>query len=117
MLLGATRGPDANPAVRNRLAEVEDVQWLPAEPMDAEDTGGSSRERSAPVTRTRTWLRCSGIERAETRSSLKNCREWPSPIGFSSLMAPFRPARRSRPRKASWTAFSNVRDCRVRSRG
>ena len=39
MLLGATRGPDANPAVRNRLAEVEDVQWLPAEPMDAEDTG------------------------------------------------------------------------------
>ena len=39
MLLGATRGPDANPAVRKRLAEVEDVQWLLAEPMDAEDTG------------------------------------------------------------------------------
>ena len=39
MLLGATRGSDANPAVRNRLTEVEDVQWLPAEPMDAEDTG------------------------------------------------------------------------------
>ena len=39
MLLGATRGPDANPAVRKRLAEVEDVQWLPAEPMDAEETG------------------------------------------------------------------------------
>ena len=38
--------------------------------------GGSSRERSAPVTRTGTWLRCSGIEREETRSLLKNCREW-----------------------------------------
>ncbi len=39
MLLGAARGPDANPAVRMRLAEVEDVQWLPTEPMDAEETG------------------------------------------------------------------------------
>ena len=39
MLLGATRGPDANPAVRKRLGEVECVHWLPAEPMDAEETG------------------------------------------------------------------------------
>ncbi len=39
MLLGATRGPDANPATRKRLEEMEDVQWVLAGPMDAEDTG------------------------------------------------------------------------------
>ena len=39
MLLGATRGPDANPATRKRLDEMEDVQWVLAGPMDAEDTG------------------------------------------------------------------------------
>ncbi len=39
LLLGATRGPDANPAVRERLAQVEDVQWLRGEPMNAEETG------------------------------------------------------------------------------
>ena len=39
MLLGATRGPDANPDVRKHLAQVEDVQWLRAEPMNAEETG------------------------------------------------------------------------------
>ena len=39
MLLGATRGPDANPAIRKRLAQVEDVQWLRPEPMNAEETG------------------------------------------------------------------------------
>ena len=39
MLLGATRGPDANPAVRRSLAQVEDVQWLRPEPMNAAETG------------------------------------------------------------------------------
>jgi hypothetical protein len=39
MLLGATRGPDASPAVRKRLAQVEDVQWLRPEPMSAVETG------------------------------------------------------------------------------
>ncbi|MGO9420244.1 AAA family ATPase, partial [Roseiarcus sp.] len=39
MLLGATRGPDANPAVRKSLARLEDVQWLRLEPMNAEETG------------------------------------------------------------------------------
>ena len=39
LLLGATRGPDANPAVQGRLAQVEDVQWLRWEPMNAEETG------------------------------------------------------------------------------
>jgi AAA ATPase domain len=39
MLLGATRGPDVNPAVRKSLAVVEDVQWLRPEPMNAEETG------------------------------------------------------------------------------
>jgi tetratricopeptide (TPR) repeat protein len=39
MLLGATRGPDANPSVRKHLAEVEDIQWLRAEPMTVEETG------------------------------------------------------------------------------
>ena len=34
-----TRGPDANPATRKRLEEMEDVQWVLAGPMDAEDTG------------------------------------------------------------------------------
>jgi len=39
MLLGATRGPDANPAVRKSLAQLEDVQWLRPEPMNAAETG------------------------------------------------------------------------------
>jgi hypothetical protein len=39
MLLGATRGPDANPAVRKTLAQVDDVQWLHPEPMNAVETG------------------------------------------------------------------------------
>ena len=39
MLLGATRGPDASPAVRKSLAQVEDVQWLRPEPMNAAETG------------------------------------------------------------------------------
>ncbi len=39
MLLGATRGPDASPAVRRSLAQVEDVQWLRPEPMNAAETG------------------------------------------------------------------------------
>ena len=40
MLLGATRGPDANPAVRKSSAQLEDVQWLRPEPMNAAETGG-----------------------------------------------------------------------------
>ena len=39
MLLGATRGPDASPAVRKSLAQVENVQWLRPEPMNAAETG------------------------------------------------------------------------------
>ncbi len=39
MLLGATRGPDASPAVRRSLAQVGDVQWLRPEPLTAEETG------------------------------------------------------------------------------
>ena len=39
MLIGATRGHDANPAARKRLAEVDDIRWLLAEPLDADGTG------------------------------------------------------------------------------
>jgi class 3 adenylate cyclase/tetratricopeptide (TPR) repeat protein len=39
MLLGATRGPDANSAVRKSLAQAEDVQWLRLEPLSAAETG------------------------------------------------------------------------------
>ena len=39
MLLGATRGPDANAAVRKSLAQMDDVQWLHPEPMNAGETG------------------------------------------------------------------------------
>jgi class 3 adenylate cyclase len=39
MLLGATRSPDANPAVRTSLAQVADVQWLRPQPMNSGETG------------------------------------------------------------------------------
>ena len=54
LLIGATRGPDANPAVRESLAEVPDIQWLREEPLNVEETGGCSRERWAPARQTTT---------------------------------------------------------------
>ena len=86
---------------QKRLAQVEDVQWLRLEPMNIEETGRSSRERSAPEARMTIWPRCSAIEPAETRFSLENCHEWPSPIDFFSLTAPFRRDRLSPPRKTN----------------
>jgi hypothetical protein len=39
LLVGATRGSDANPAVQRSLADVEDLRWLRPEPLTAVETG------------------------------------------------------------------------------
>jgi class 3 adenylate cyclase len=39
LLIGATRGSDANPAVQRSLADVEDLHWLRPEPLTAVETG------------------------------------------------------------------------------
>ena len=79
-VIGTARGPDVRSDIQKRLTVVEGVQWLRPEPMNAEEKGDSSRERSAPVRRMGIWPQCSVIELAETRCSWSNCHEWRSPI-------------------------------------